>query len=45
VISLNRFFFGVDIIRNMEFTQKPEDLELLGTDNEAEFKMVVENKN
>jgi len=45
VISLNRFFFGVDIIRNMGFTQKPEDLELLGTAIEAEFKMVDENKN
>jgi len=35
----------VDIIRNMGFTQKPEDLELLGTAIEAEFKMVDENKN
>jgi hypothetical protein len=35
----------VDITRNMGFTQKAEDLELLGTANKAEFKMVVENKN
>jgi len=45
VISLHHFFFGVDTIRNRGFTQKPQDLELLGTAIEAEFKTVVENKN
>jgi hypothetical protein len=45
VISLNRFFFGVAIMRNRGFTQKPENLELLGTAFEAEFKAVDENKN
>jgi hypothetical protein len=45
VISLNHFFFGVAILGNKGFTQKPENLELLGTAFEAEFKTVDENKN
>jgi len=45
VISLNRFFFDVAIIRNRGFTQKPGNLELLGTAIEEEFKTVDENKN
>jgi hypothetical protein len=39
------FFFGVDVIRNKVSTEKPEDLEHLGTAIEAEFQTVDENKN
>jgi hypothetical protein len=35
----------MDIIKNKEFSQKQEDLELLGTIIEAEFKTVDEDKN